>query len=67
MHFVVGVEQADGSPSDGLRELFVLYADRALCHKVVNMKDLQPELLRPHLQLKKLNFMVRDKANLDRA
>jgi len=43
--FDVGVEQIDGNLSDGLREWFVLYADGALWHQVMKIRDLQPELL----------------------
>jgi len=38
--FDVGVEQVDSSPSDGLGEQFVLYADGALWHQVMKTKDL---------------------------
>ena len=65
--FDVRVEQVDGSPSDGRRERFVLYADGALWHQVMKMKDLQLELLRWYLQLKKFDFVVRDKADSDQA
>jgi len=65
--FDVRLEQVDGSLSDGPRERFVLYADGALWHQVMKTKDLQPELLRWYLQLKKFNFMVRDRADPDQA
>ena len=38
--FDVGVEQEAGSPSDGLREWFVLYVDGASWHQVMKTKDL---------------------------
>ena len=44
--FDLGVEQVDGSPSDGPRERFVSYANDALWHQVMKIKDLQQELLR---------------------
>ena len=49
--FDLGVEQVDGSPSDGPKEQFVLYADGALWHQVMKTKDMQLELLRWYLQL----------------
>ena len=65
--FDVGVEQVDGSPSDGQRERFVLHVDGALWHQIMRTKDLQPELLWWYFQLKKFDFVVRDKADLDQA
>jgi len=62
--FDIGVKQVDVSPSDGPREQFALYADSALWKQVMKTKDLQSELLRWYLQLKKFNFVVRDKANV---
>ena len=44
--FGVGVERVDDSSSGGQQKRFVLYADSALWHQVMKMKDLQPELLR---------------------
>jgi len=64
-NFDVAVEQVDGSPSDGRRELFVLYADGALWHQVMKTKDLQPELLRWYLQRKEFDFVVHDKVDPD--
>jgi len=52
--FHVGIKQVDGSPFDGPRERFVLYADGALW---------QPKLLRWYLQLQKFDFVVRDKGD----
>ena len=63
-NFDVGVEQVDVSPSDGPREQFVLYTDSVLWDQVMTTKDLQPELLWWYLQLKKFDFVARDKANV---
>jgi len=49
--FDAEIEQVDGSPSDGPRERFVLYANGALWHHITKTKDLQLELLRYYLQL----------------
>ena len=65
--FDEGVERVDDNPSDGPQERFVLYADSALWHQVVKMKDLQPELLRWYLQLNKFDFEVRNKVDPDQA
>jgi len=65
--FDVGVEQVDGSSPDGPRERSVLYADGALWHQIMKMKDQQLELLRWYLQLKKFDFVVRNKADPDQA
>jgi len=65
--FDVGVEQVDGSPSDGLRERFVLYGDGAMSHQAMKTKDLQLELLRWYIQYQKFNFMIRDKGDPDHA
>ena len=60
----VGVEQAYVSQFDGPREQFVLCVDCALWGTVMKTKNLQPELLRWYLQLKKFEFVVQDKANV---
>ena len=52
--FDAGFEQVDVSSSDGPREQLVVYVDSALWDQVIKTKDLQPELLRCYLQLKKL-------------
>jgi len=43
---------------------FFVYADGALWHKLLKTKDLQPELFRWYLRLKKFDFAVCDKANV---
>ena len=60
-NFDLGVEQGDSGQSDRSRTRFTLYADSALWHKLMMMKDLQPELLRWYLRLKKFDFVVLDK------
>ena len=64
LDFNVGFEQVDGSPSYGPQERFILYANHALWHQVMKTKDLQPEIFRWYLRLKKFDFVVRDKANV---
>jgi len=55
------IEQDDSGKSDGPRTQFVLYADSALWHQFMMMKDLQSKLLRWYLRLKMFDFVVRDK------
>jgi len=62
--FDLVVEQGDGSQSDGLCKRFVLYANSALWHQLMTAEDLQPELLRRSLRLKKFDFVVCDNANI---
>jgi len=62
--FDFGAKQVDSSPSDRLRVHFVLYADNALWRKLMKTKDLQLELLQCYLRLKKVHFVVCDKANV---
>jgi len=62
--FDLGVKQGDSSQFDGLRKRFVLYNESVLWHKLMTMKDLQPELLRWYIRLKKFYFVVCDKANV---
>ena len=62
--FDLEVEQGDSSKSDGLHRLFILYADSALWRKLTMTKDHKLELLRWYIQLKKIDFVVRDKANV---
>jgi len=59
--FDLGVEQLDNSPSNGLQVCFVLYANNTLWCQVIETKDLQPELLRWYLRMKKFDFVARDK------
>ena len=61
--FDLGVEQVNSNPPDRPRVRFVLYADNLLWHHVMKMRDLQQELLRWFLRLKKFDFVVCDKAN----
>ena len=65
--FDVGVEQVDDSRYNGPRERFVLYTNGTLWDQVMKMKDLQLELLRWYLQLKKFDFVVRDQADPNQA
>ena len=62
--FDLGVEQFDSDPPDKARVRFFLYADNALWHHVMKTKDLQPELLRWYLRLRKFDFVVWDKVNV---
>ena len=62
--FDLGVEQVGSSPSNRLQVRFVLYADNALWRKLMKTKDLQLELLQCYLRLKKVHFVVCDKANV---
>ena len=62
--FDLGVEQVDSNSPNRPWVRFVLYADNALGHRIMKMKDLQPKLLSWYLWLKKFDFVVRDKANV---
>ena len=63
-YFDLRVEQGESSQSNGLFQQFDLYANSASWHKLMTTKDLQPELLRSYLRLKKFDFVVRDKATV---
>ena len=57
----LGIEQGNSDQSDGPRTRFVLYTDSRLWHQLMMAKDLQLELLRWYLCLKKFDFVVCDK------
>jgi len=60
----LGVEQVNSDMLDRARVCFVLYTDNALWHRVMKTKDLQPQLLRWYLRLKKFSFVVWNKVNV---
>jgi len=59
--FDPGIEQGDSGQSDRPCTWFVLYADNALWHQLILTEVLEPDLLRWYLQVKKFDFVVRDK------